>query len=110
KDEEIEKWVRNWMTYYKVDGEDQEVTIPGGSGIDCKVFLLSVEEVDQYLKSDDLRVARDKDGAPVWWSLRSPGSNPNNAAAVSPSGWLDRSGDSVNDGSVGVRPALWLNP
>ncbi len=67
-----------------------------------EITLLSVEEYEAA-----------KDNIPplneYWW-LRSPGFYSNIAACVAPDGGVHDIGDYVNAGSVGVRPALRVNP
>ena len=98
----------------------------GGNATTDKIFLLSLEEVVRYfgdsgqLKDrpegefliDDnynsARIANDESGASWWW-LRSPGFDTNLAAYVDKKGFVVVGGLGVNDGSGGVRPALWMN-
>jgi len=42
----------------------------------------------------------------VWWWLRSPGNNTNNAANVNNNGNINMNGNNVNNNNGGVRPAL----
>jgi hypothetical protein len=58
-------------------------------------------------QSDSL-IARYQENAHWQW-LRSLGDDPLDAAYVSADGSVDFGGFHVGDGSVGVRPALWLN-
>ena len=44
-----------------------------------------------------------------WWWLRSPGDFSDIASFVGVDGGVDSLGSSVDDNSVSVRPALWLN-
>lgn len=91
-----------------------------------KVFLLSIPEAYElfsseearrcaptdYVKSQGMYTNNDykADGRPsCWWWLRSPGSNSNSAACVNYGGSVYGSGNYVSFGSVGVRPALWIN-
>ena len=95
-----------------------------------KLFLLSVEEVVMYfgnsgqLKNpsdkfyindafNDARMAKDTNGMPSRWALRTPGSQPNMVATVANNGKIAMSGDFVNRAStalfnVGIRPAMWV--
>jgi hypothetical protein len=80
-------------------------------GIDTvdKVFLLSVEEADTYLKDNAARVGFDiKSGLASWWWLRSPGFNGYSATNVNNSGGIGIGGYEVSNGGGGVRPAMWL--
>ena len=102
----------------------------GGSAVNNKIFLLSIEEVVKYFgdsgqlinrpskdfnindQYNDIRIAFDKEGkACWWWWLRSPGHNPDAAADVMGVGSLGLHGSNVfgiGPGG-GVRPALWLH-
>jgi hypothetical protein len=42
----------------------------------------------------------------IWWWLRSPGNNANNAANVNNDGNVNDNGNNVNNDNGGVRPAL----
>lgn len=99
-------------------------TSPGNNTTD-KVFLLSINEVNKYFKSDDARKcaptdyaiaqgAWTSDGyktggrATCWWWLRSPGYGSDYAARVDRVGSVDRGGSFVNRGDVAVLPAMWI--
>lgn len=111
-------------------------TDPGNDTRD-RVFLLSVEELDKYLTSDEIRVCTPTDTAEengiciwddldtgintCWWWLRSPGYASNYAADVYFLGYLDCYGALVdNEGSVdgsgiytgpgAVRPVVVVRP
>lgn len=71
----------------------------GGGNTDDKIFLLSIDEAEEYMAKDE-RVAD-------WFWLRSPGDGRYSAADVS------SDGDIRTDGyffiyEFGVRPALWV--
>ncbi|MDO5126153.1 MAG: DUF6273 domain-containing protein [Eubacteriales bacterium] len=73
------------------------------------VFLLSIEEVNQYLP-DNSDKQGDYEGQTIWWWLRSPSMYFDNYAAnVSIDGPVDEYGTYVTNGSGGVRPALWIS-
>jgi len=105
----------------------------GGNDTTDHIFLLSLEELVQYFgdsgqlrrnwqltgdvsewyfddEFNEKRIAKDANGAPAWWWLRSPGCNSDVAATVFMDGGVCVGN---NGGSVsavgGVRPALWLN-
>ena len=93
----------------------------GGADTQDRVFLLSIDEVGQYLPTDEERVClptaqavangvwTDGDtGACGWW-LRSPGRDSRLAAAVGPDGSVSSIGCHVDAGDGAVRPALWVN-
>ena len=93
----------------------------GGNNTLDRVFLLRIEEAENYFSDDKERMAKgtlyaEKQGLLVhndtetdWWWLRSPGYYTVNAACVYNDGTLHPEGHIVNDDTVGVRPALWLN-
>jgi hypothetical protein len=121
-----------------VNRENEWYGTDGGEDFDDFIFLLSLEEVDQYFgDSGDYAEKRRKDyndgkiiladdgwylsndfdkervamykGKASWWWLRSPGYLSNFAANVTDGGAVDVDGYLVINGSGGVRPALWLN-
>jgi len=95
-------------------------TAPGNDTKD-KVFLLSVKEVLQYLKTDNERMCypgpwveskmADEETGTCWWWLRSPGESGGRAASVNYDGSVNNYGDGVDgDGSTNVvRPACWVD-
>jgi hypothetical protein len=74
---------------------------------DGKVFLLSVEEADEYFPDSNSRIARYIDEVCYWW-LRSSGFRRGLAAGVNHEGNVDPHGNYVHY-RYGIRPALWLN-
>jgi len=100
----------------------------GGSPINNKIFLLSIEEVVRYFGDSGqlekpqndyaiidayskYRRAKGFDGASSWWWLRSPGYYNSYVASVYNDGYILVSGNLSNDisaGGGGIRPALWL--
>jgi len=80
----------------------------GGVDTQDKVFLLSIDEVEQYFNNDGDRVTSNaKIGEGPWWYLRSPGLTINGAALVIDGGVIYGNGISV-DLPSGVRPAMWV--
>ena len=52
----------------------------------------------------------DYNGNPMWWWLRSPGSDSSSAAYIQDDGKLNVQGfDYINYDTVGVRPAMWIS-
>ena len=100
-------------------------TSPGNNTTD-KVFLLSIPEVNQYFSSNEARKCAPTDYAIAqgavtsggyttggratcsWW-LRSPGYGSDYAASVIYGGSVYNLGIGVNNSSVAVRPALWID-
>ena len=79
----------------------------GGPATEDHVFLLSIDEVEEYLANLDDRVVRYL-GEPEWWWLRSPGGETINAATVDSAGGVTENGFQAGGGRVGVVPALWI--
>ena len=98
----------------------------GGDDTVDNIFLLSIEDVIEFLGSDnwkrtpkakvslgkiiddrynELRIAFDVSGKEASWLLRSPGCEENYTADVNPYGWIDIDG-SLSTNKQGVRPAL----
>lgn len=91
-------------------------------GIDTedKVFLLSIDEANQYFDSVDDRICYPTDyavskecwindsGSCQWW-LRSPGAGSAGAAGVGYEGDVFKYGDYVILSYYAVRPAMWIN-
>ena len=76
-----------------------------------KVYLLSINEAEKYLKDPQYRICYGLDGqeACYWW-LRSPGRDNQYAASVGQNGDIDYNGDLVNFNYVFVRPCIRLAP
>ena len=92
--------------------------IDGGNDTLDKLFLLSVDEANQYFPDDRARrtvatayaVAK---GAVVdknysYWWLRSPGDESHFVSYVGNSGAVDNTGRSIGVSYVAVRPAMWV--
>jgi len=98
------------MTVNLQNEDNLEYGTPGGNSTWDRFFLLSLREVELYLKEKRDRVCYDNDGQEtVWWWLRSPGYYINSAAFVYDYGNVFQYGFNVLDESVGVRPAFFLN-
>ena len=102
---------------------ETRLTNRSGNNTDDRVFLLSVDEVNEYMGDNahiNMRNAKIAGGTSWWW-LRSPGNSSNSAAGVSYRGTVsvyDVDGKVPVGGPLanafifsggGVRPALWLN-
>lgn len=89
--------------------------------IDGTPTLLSIDEANQYFKSDDDRICyptqqaknngawSSSDSGPSAPWLRSPGGSWNSAAWVGSDGSVDSNGGGVSNPVVAIRPALWVN-
>lgn len=82
----------------------------GGKNTKDKVFLLSIDEVNNYFYSDDKRkIATYTNGEAGMWWLRSPGCSLAYAADVHDEGDVNEQGDAATSNSIGVRPAIWVD-
>lgn len=108
-------------TTVSADKNPNYSTDPGKATMD-KVFLLSIDEANQYFDNDEARKCFPTaytiaNGACIyneytntcWWWLRSPGDNQAFAAYVYDDGAFNSSGYQVNYSHDCVRPALWIN-
>ena len=94
-------------------------TDPGNDTKD-KVFILSLNEVNEYFTSDDDRECKPTDYALAqgsywdigngncWWWLRSPGFYSGVAAGVNFDGGVSYKGNIVDGSLFTVRPAIWV--
>ena len=100
-------------------------TSPGNTTVD-KIFLLSIDEAQKYLPSDEERkctptnYASSQGGATTirstsngnstcWWWLRSPGIEQNNVAGIYYDGKIHYGGYASNNGHGYIRPALRIS-
>ncbi|MCR4593433.1 MAG: toll/interleukin-1 receptor domain-containing protein [Clostridiales bacterium] len=95
-------------------------TDPGADTYD-KVFVLSINEANQYFKSSEERACKPTEYAVAqgaykndsngncWWWLRSPGLNSSIAASVYFDGGVHTLGSSVDFSDYAVRPAMWIS-
>ena len=100
------------ILYSEVRNQDKNpYGISGGNDTKERVFLLSYEEAKngKYFNNSSERKTTLYDGGWCWWWLRSPGFNSGCAARVGDDGYVYDTGREVRDGSVAVRPALWIN-
>lgn len=95
----------------------------GGYDTTDRIFLLNIQEVQNYLVTDSARQCKSVSFANgydtnsaiptdwagnTWWWLRSPGGITNSAAGVTYSGVIDAAGRSVSSNIGVIRPAFWL--
>lgn len=104
---------------FVINTENTKYGTPGGVNTTDKIFLLSIAEVQQYFKNDEVRRAKATPFAKMrgalvsdygfcsWWWLRSPGIDRRSAAFVH--GGVDARGRDVFRDDIAVRAALWLN-
>ena len=103
----------------RADENPSYSTSPGNSTTD-QVFLLSITEVNKYFSSNSARQcqgtaycyaqgAQKGDNGNCWWWLRSPGYDSYGAASVRRKGSVNDDGYGVDDISIAVRPALWID-
>lgn len=107
---ELKKWLEN-------DFASQAFTDDEMKEINGAPTLLSVDEANNYFKSDNDRICMSTQQAAsngaltgeCWWWLRSPGDSSDNAVYVDEDGRVRSVGFYVDDWSFAVRPALWVN-
>ena len=116
-------------TEVSADKNPDYSTDPGNATKD-KIFVLSVNEANEYFASDEARMCvptayaiangagtsdncKDKckvEGAATgWWWLRSPGNDQDDAARVDYDGGTGSNGTAVDDVYYCARPALWID-
>ncbi|MCQ2527639.1 MAG: DUF6273 domain-containing protein [Saccharofermentans sp.] len=96
------------MTTTVSPGRNYHYSTNVGNATEDRIFLLSINEVEQYFSRDESRKC-EYDGNICWWWLRSPGRSQDNAADVSIDGSVYYGGFSVDRSYGVVRPALWIN-
>lgn len=74
----------------------------GGRNTSDRVFILSLEEIENYLPNQSERAMG------KWWWVRTPGMNLQSVTAVYADGSVYDYGIRVNYTDGGVRPAMWL--
>ncbi|MCR5202518.1 MAG: DUF6273 domain-containing protein [Lachnospiraceae bacterium] len=77
-----------------------------------KVFCLSKDEVNSYIKSDNDKIVEDlneKVGAGGCWWLRTQGYRQDLAMFVGNTGVVHSSGITVDSKSIGICPAMWIH-
>lgn len=82
--------------------DNPEYGTDGGNDTEDKVFLLSIQEQQEYFDSNEGRAIGD------WWWLRSPGQTAYGAAGIGTTGFTHKFGIGTGD-SNGVRPSLWMD-
>ena len=103
-DEERERIVD---TPVHTEDNQQYGTLGGDDTVD-KVFLLSLEEVNNYIPEERGRYMFPDEGMSAFWWLRSPGGSPRHAATVGHYGSISNYGCYICSDDNAVRPALWI--
>lgn len=92
----------------------------GGSDTTDRIFLLSYDEVKEYMESEESRICYATEAAKgedvyvassngaTWWWLRSQGYSKNRMMRVSASGVISEVGEANNSQLLGVRPTMWI--
>lgn len=112
---------REWILKSRVAAhENPDSSTNPGMDTDDYIFLLSVNEVKQYLSNDSDRMCspteyavtqgafRNESLGTCWWWLRTPGNTSQDASSVNSDGTIDTDDGSVNSGKGCVRPAMWV--
>lgn len=89
-------------------GTNPNYSTDAGNATEDKVFLLSIDEANQYFNSDESRMC-EYDGESCWWWLRSPGDAQSHTTHIFRDGSVCYLGDSVDNDLLAVRPAFWIN-
>lgn len=97
------------MTTHLENKDNDEYSIEGGNDTEDKVFLLSIDEANNYFTDNDSRIALNNEGTATWWFLRSPGLGNRSAADVKKIGVVYPHGDAINNDFCGIRPAMWIS-
>ena len=122
--------IRNWLnnTFYKKAFSEEEqgqilkttVKNPdntaygtkGGKTTKDYLFLLSIDEASTYFTETSERGATLADGTSIWYWLRSPGFQEDDAANIGEYGNITTAGHAVYNEYVtkgGVRPVMWVS-
>lgn len=108
------KWkncnLREWLNkdFYKTFSKKEQANIATthventDGDTEDKIYLLSVEEAEQYFANDSER------STGYWWWLRSTGKEGGLAALVSQGGDIDYDGYRMNATNGDIHPVLWL--
>ncbi len=99
------------------NGNNPERGTPGGNSTRDTVFLLSIDEINQYLPEEETRKATPTAyaaamGGGGWWWLRTPGHHSKLATYIYSDGVLYRQGTDAYWGGRkggGIRPAFWMS-
>lgn len=93
-------------------------TSPGNTTYD-KLFLLSIDEFNEYLSTDNTQNHPASDysaskgitfsNEECWWWLRTPGDYQNTACFVDEISTVVHGGNYVNINMIAVRPVLWIS-
>ena len=109
--EDEQTWIMSTEIYSDGDnkGETQD-----------KIFLLSIEEVEEYLVSDREKqcsptnyaetngVKTNRNGKCIWW-VRLSSKQYRYAPCITNDGEVDENGRTVDDDYIAVRPAMWID-
>ena len=104
---------------YVLNPQNKDINKDGGSSTQDKIFLLSIDEVQKYFKTNEDRkciptkyaiqqgATQYKNGMCYWWLRTS--SHGLYGCIVRTNGKLHTDIDWVYDEAVAVRPAMWIN-
>lgn len=79
-----------------------ESSVGSGPNTIDKIFVLSLNELDQYVPAEEVRRRND------WWWLRTVGDNNLSACSVYTDGSVYIKGINIHYKEGGVRPAMWI--
>ncbi len=104
---------------HNINADNPDSGIDGGADTDDYVFFLSLDEVQEYLPTNESRKAlrtkmADREavhplkGSYCLWWLRTPGQFLCNAIYVLQNGTISTYGSDVGHHNLGYRPAMWI--
>lgn len=123
KDSDLRKWLNGTFIDTAFNAAEQYQlgrTITEKNLVD-EVFLLSLDEVEEYLPDNGSRRCEATDYAVKqnayvnsgngcsWWLLRTPGETASKVMSINSDGTIDRDGGNVASNRGTVRPALWVD-
>ena len=97
-----------------------EYNVDPGSDTEDRIFLLSLEEAEEYFGDNEARkcvttkkvdpesIHEDNGGSCEWW-LRTPGSDSTSVVYISMDGSIRTDGAYIYSPSLTVRPAMWID-
>ena len=104
--------LRDWLNndFYNDNFTDIEKTLITNELYADKVFLLSIDEANEYFSSDAARKCKPRwsDDYEHWW-LRSQGEKDNYAAIVTAGGEVLTRGFGADNPLPHVRPVMWID-
>lgn len=114
----IREWLNNDF-YHMAFSESEQQSMKAGTELNDLVFLLSNQEIEQYLAAESSRTAlptpfavkqgvyTNEAGESAWW-LRSPVDDKTQTSYISSGGSFGNRAHYVDENIIGIRPAIWI--